>query len=269
MGSRGAQDLIVVGTGTLGTLAGKQWAEVHPGALVAGETRSEARHDSLRAVGIEPRLRAVAGSADAESFSNVLICFAPGGNEDFPGEVRRALEMWDGSGGCVFTSSGGVYAENDGGTVREDSETADTPRSARLLQAERHVLEKGGTVLRLAGLYTCERGAHNYWLSQERIDQWAGGLINLLHYEDAASGAVAALRAKVGAKILLLSDDQPMTRGEIVHAALQASLYAGKRAPEFTQASGPKGKVYDTALTRSLIDWKPTYPTFEAHMQST
>jgi hypothetical protein len=265
MAVRGADDLLVVGTGTLGSFAAQQWATSHAGARVVGETRSEARHPSLRMAGIEPRLR---GSGGTERFANVLICFSPGGNDDYPGEVRAALDCWDGTGGCVLTSSGGVYLESEGGVVREDSATESSSRSARLLDAERLVLARGGTVLRLAGLYTPERGAHNYWLSQEKVDQWGDGLINLLHYEDAASGAIAAIRAKLGAKILLLSDGEPLTRSQIVEAALKSTLYAGKRPTTFTQQAGPKGKVYDVRLTRSLIEWSPKYPTFAACMAS-
>lgn len=265
MAVRGANDLLVVGTGTLGSFAAQQWATSHAGARVVGETRSETRHDSLRKAGIEPRLR---GAGRVERFPNVLISFSPGGNDDYPGEVQAALDCWDGTGACVLTSSGGVYAESEGGVVREDSATETSSRSARLLAAERIVLARGGTVLRLAGLYTPERGAHNYWLSQETIDQWGGGLINLLHYEDAASGSLAAIRAKLGAKILLLSDEEPLSRSGIVEAALKSSLYEGKSAPIFTQPAGPKGKVYDVRLTRSLIDWSPKYPSFAACMAS-
>ncbi|KAJ1625467.1 hypothetical protein T492DRAFT_1039451 [Pavlovales sp. CCMP2436] len=259
-------DLLIIGTGTLGTLAARQWLDAYPDARVVGETRSTKRHDELRAAGVEVRTK---GSAQSDVFPNVLICFSPGVNLDFPAEVRGALEMWNGSGGCVFTSSGGVFAEDDGGVVSEDSPTSDSERSARMLAAERFVLEAGASVLRLAGLYTDERGAHNFWLSQEKVDQWGGGLINLLHYEDAASGSLAALKAKLGPRVLLLGDDVPLTRSQIVDAALKSSLYAGMKAPIFTKDSGAMGKRYDTALTRSLIDWEPKYPDFDAFMTRT
>ena len=59
----------------------------------------------------------------------------------------------------VFTSAGSVYAENSGGAVDEAAATARTERSAKLLDAEEHVVATGGTVLRLGGLYTETRGA--------------------------------------------------------------------------------------------------------------
>ena len=44
--------------------------------------------------------------------TNVVFCVAPSGNDDYVGDVRRALSLWKGSPGkFVFTSSGGVYAE--------------------------------------------------------------------------------------------------------------------------------------------------------------
>ena len=51
--------------------------------------------------------------------------------------MLKAVNVWrrgDGGGGkgCfVFTSSGGVYAENSGGTVREDSEVKTDAQDAK------------------------------------------------------------------------------------------------------------------------------------------
>ncbi|CAN0319879.1 unnamed protein product, partial [Ectocarpus sp. 4 AP-2014] len=46
----------------------------------------------------------------------------PPGNKDYAREVFTAMEdVWDGKGMFVFTSSGSVYGEKDGGVVTEDS----------------------------------------------------------------------------------------------------------------------------------------------------
>ena len=55
---------------------------------------------------------------------------------------------------------------------------------------EKPVLDNGGCVMRFGGLYTSYRGAHNYWIGKDSVPSSPDGLINLLHYEDAA-GAVA------------------------------------------------------------------------------
>ncbi len=55
----------------------------------------------------------------------------------------------------MFTSSGGVFAENNGGSVNEKSEVTTTERSKNMLAAEAEALSlDGGIVLRFGGLYT-------------------------------------------------------------------------------------------------------------------
>lgn len=57
------------------------------------------------------------------------------------------------------------------------------PRTDVLLKAENVVLDYGGCVLRLAGLYKADRGAHTYWLKQGKSDLRADHFVNLIHYE--------------------------------------------------------------------------------------
>lgn len=77
----------------------------------------------------------------------------------------------------------------------------------RLLAAEEAVLSRGGNVIRLAGLYTATRGPHSYWLQRAKdlsgtaqassavIQGSAEDVLNMLHYEDAASAVIALLRS--------------------------------------------------------------------------
>ena len=63
-----------------------------------------------------------------------------------------------------------------------------------MLHAENAALAAGGTVLRLAGLYTLRRGAHIFYLKANTdIKTRADGLVNQIHYSDAATLAVSAL----------------------------------------------------------------------------
>ena len=73
----------------------------------------------------------------------------------------------------VFTSSGGVYTQNDGGMVDEDSDVIVSQdmasRTVGILQAEKAVLKHpGGIVLRYGGLYTLyvdfRRQCGNVWI---------------------------------------------------------------------------------------------------------
>lgn len=224
----------------------------------------------MRAEGITPRLRDDIDSS-GDRWPYVLFCAAPGGNDDYPGTVASALSLWDPSaanGRFVFTSSAGVYAEDDGGTVTESSPVGDSPRSAKLLSAEKVVLDAGGTVVRLAGLYLIDRGAHNYWLSQKEIAQRPDGLINQIHYRDAANAAVAALLRGTAGDVLLAADDAPLTREAICIEACKAPAFRSKVAPGFIGSTSGVGKVLDCSRTRAAIGWQPRYKTFGAFIET-
>jgi hypothetical protein len=60
-----------------------------------------------------------------------------------------------------------------------------------MLAAEEQVLHRGGSCVRLAGLYSDKRGPHTFWLKNGTVSASADGLVNMLHYEDAASAAIA------------------------------------------------------------------------------
>ena len=53
-------------------------------------------------------------------------------------------------------------------------------------------------MLRLAGLYDETRGPHTYWLKNGTVQGSGDIYINMLHYEDAAAAAIAALLHGIG-----------------------------------------------------------------------
>jgi hypothetical protein len=213
-----------------------------------------------------------------------VFCAPPSGFDDYPGALTSAIgNTWEGpsDGGIfVFTSSGGIYGPGDDPdhmqTVNEDSPLPDpstNPRSAKLMGAEQTVLAKGGTVLRLAGLYTLDRGAHNYWLRQEEVAGRPDGIINLLHYDDAAGSVVAALSSSsddVRGKVFLVSDSNPLTRQEICESSKKSAKYSDTTIPRFLGSSetDPKGKIYDGSATNRVLKWSPRYPSFDEFMAS-
>jgi hypothetical protein len=66
-------------------------------------------------------------------------------------------------------------------------------RLAKIIGAEKEILGAKGTVLRLAGLYSLDRGAHSFWIKNGKCDGLAAGLVGLLSYEDAAGATLSAL----------------------------------------------------------------------------
>ncbi|GAB0490226.1 hypothetical protein MMPV_001458 [Pyropia vietnamensis] len=324
-------DLLILGAGTLGSIAARLWMDGGddggPPRSVVAETRSEARHDALRAGGAEPRTREQADAADAAAagasggssettaspppppavtFSNVLFCMPPSSSDDYAGEARRAVACWRGpsAGRLVFTSTTGAYAEEEGGVVTEGSPT--TPGGGRLGAAEAVIAAAGGTVVRLAGLYALGRGAHTFWLRRGIVGGNPDGLVNMLHYEDAAAAAVAALRCAAtgvraaaasadaggssaavaaddaaGVDVFLVSDNVPVTRRSLVDSALVHPRFADSKPPVFEAdipsslpggvpmpaERGGWGKVIDCSRTWEVLGWKPRFESYEAFMR--
>lgn len=225
------------------------------------------------------------GAADASGgrFKSCVFCAPPSGFDDYAGAIGEAMAgIWagpPGGGVFVFTSSGGIYGPGEStgppGVVKEDTVLPDpdgNPRSERLAAAEGVVLPHGGACLRLAGLYNLDRGAHNFWLGKEEVPGRADGIVNLLHYDDAAGSVVAALSADPSAtagKVFLISDGHPLTRQEICESTTQAAKYAGMKIPTFSgPPDGPIGKIYDGSASNQALKWGPRYPSFDSFMAS-
>jgi len=265
---------------------------------VTGITKTTTRHESIRkTIGslsndrFHLRTYDDADEATEEAskkYTNVVFCAPPSGFDDYPGAVKDAMDnLWagpDAGGTFVFTSSGGIYGPGKGESVSETTPISppSTPRSLRLHEAERICSSSPGTaVLRLAGLYTLERGAHNYWLTSEGEGAKSVGpgdsIINLLHYDDAAGACVAALAMGSGGdggvlggggRVFLVSDGNPITRRGICESALKSKLFSDSIMPVFESGvDGEKtGKVYDGSWTNEALKWKPVYPSFDEFM---
>jgi len=131
-------------------------------------------------------------------------------------------------------------------------------------------------VLRLAGLYNINRGAHNFYIKKGEVKQPSNGVINQLHYDDAASACAAALvadRQSIRSQVFLISDGSPMTRYDICRSTLKAFYYQGKSMPTFSESSGENslskiGKIYDAKVSSKVLAWQPEYSSFDAFMTS-
>jgi nucleoside-diphosphate-sugar epimerase len=241
---------LIVGCGYLGQRVGAILAG--RGEAVLGTVRSPARAGALAAIGIEPIIadvldpRSLAGLPGAE---RVLYCV---GYDRAAGASMRAVYI-DGLVGALaslegrfgrlaYVSSTGVYGQTDGSWVSEEDPTEPVQESGRVvLGAEELVRPLGAMLLRCSGLYgpgripgraSIERG--------EPIGVDPAKFLNLIHIDDAATGAVAALDRGVDGRVYHLSDDRPVERGE--YYGLLARLLAAP-APRFAPpaAAGPEG----------------------------
>jgi len=241
--------------------------QLFPAAIVKGQTNTDSAHERLESIGVTPRLKT--NASPNEKFPFVVFSAPPSGSEDYALEVKHALQLWDGTGGFVFTSSTAVYAGKDGEECDESTPVfaiGENPRADTLLQAEEAVLEAGGCVVRLSGLYHATRGAHMYFLKSPALKSGADGLVNLVHYEDAASAVAAALVAQLeggieGGEVFLATDGVPISRKDMVQACLESTEYEGAM-PTFDVDDAATGKRMSNLRTRERLGWEPAYASF-------
>ncbi|KAJ1409776.1 hypothetical protein B484DRAFT_336557 [Ochromonadaceae sp. CCMP2298] len=271
-------DLWVVGCGTMGEFLVQQCKSQYPDSQVVAETLTTNRQARIEAVGAQHKLRESRDESDDGTARTVIICLPPSlmQQAEYVEELFKATRLWagpEGGGNLVYTSSLAVYGPSDGNTVTE-AFRVDTrsSRSTMLLTAEESIMSRGGNVIRLAGLYTKDRGPHTFWMKKsgrgETIDSNADGLVNMLHYEDAAAATLAvALSTGFSKKIFLACDNEVTTREEICESAVASGLFPGSPMPAFASESGAPGKICDCSVSRGLLNWQPVYTSFRVYMR--
>jgi nucleoside-diphosphate-sugar epimerase len=279
-------ELWIVGAGTMGTQIAKQMVEAlgdeADDKVVVAETLSDSRHEELLDIGVLPRLREERTEDDLYCSKNVILCVPPSmaklNEGGYPEELFDAATLWAGPKGgglLILVSSTAVYGESDQNKV-DETFRVDTrsKRSRIMIDAEEATLSREGTILRLGGLYTEKRGPHTHWLKQAAegtpIDAESDGILNLLHYEDAAAVAVKLIQLGRRSTVYLASDGNTMTRQEICDAAVASKLFPENegRPVEFTKMAGyAKGKTVNCKWTQEELGWAPKYPSFNSFMR--
>ncbi|KAB1214054.1 hypothetical protein CJ030_MR5G017317 [Morella rubra] len=257
----GESDLLIVGPGVLGRLVAEKWREEHPGCQVFGQTVTTDHHDELIKMGINPSLKGTL----SHRFPYVIFCAPPSRTSDYPGDVRLAALNWNGEGSFLFTSSSAPFDCNDNGPCDEDTPVVPIGRSPRtdvLLKAEKVVLEFGVmVVIKLNYVHKADRGAHAYWLEKGTVEVRPDHILNLIHYEDAASLSVAILKKKFRGRIFLGCDNHPLSRQEVMDLVTKSGKFS-KKFEGFTGTGDALGKRLNNSKSREEIGWEPKYPSF-------
>jgi nucleoside-diphosphate-sugar epimerase len=274
--------IAVLGCGYVGAEFARQARAA--GHEVLGVVRSEGSRDKLRAEGL------AAEAFDLYSgdwallpgrFDAVVYAASTGGGGPeayalaYDTGVRRAL-AWArdvGAQNFVFTSSTGVYRQDDGRIVDEESVVGGAPTADAILGGERAVLSSGlanARVLRFGGLYG--PGRHHLVDQLRRGENVIGGrvdhYINYLHRDDAASSVLAALAGgPVGARVYNVADGRPVTKEAlarwIAERLGQAALVFDPTAPAGPRvAKGGRtqpSRIVATGRIRAELGWKPAF----------
>lgn len=118
----------------------------------------------------------------------------------------------------VYISTTGVYSQDDGGWVTEESPCQPSrPGGIAALAAEQWLLENWGsesvTILRMAGLYGPNRIPNAERMRiKAALNPYDDSFLNLIHIEDAACYSVEALQKKHPQCCYLVADGNPIRR---------------------------------------------------------
>ncbi len=232
---------------------------------------------SVRAVDISDKIQ-VANSKD--EFDAVVHCASTrGGDADLYRQVyldgaRHLLDRFVGST-ILFTSSTSVYVQSDGRWVTEESATEPTRETGGvLLEAEKLVLSRGGTVARLAGIYGPGRSAllAKFLAGKAILEPENERFINQVHRDDIAAALfLLSNRASASAverQIYNVVDDQPILQSEcycwLARKLSRPPPAIGKSTSKSKR--GSSNKRVSNAKLRSL-GWAPEYGNFAAAME--
>ena len=263
------------------------------GHEVLGVVRSIDSRDRLRAEGLAAEacdLFAGDWAALPAAFDVVVYAASTGGGGPeayalaYDVGVRRALAWAQAVGATrfLFTSSTGVYRQDDGSVVDEDSPVGGAPTADAILAGEGAVLESGlpyARVLRFGGLYG--PGRHHLLDQLRRGERVIGGRvdhrINYLHRDDAASALLrAATVGRTGPRVYNVVDGRPVTKQAL---ALWLAERLGHDAPTFDPdaPAGPRmakgGRTQPDRIVAAErigreLGWIPRYPDVFAGMQA-
>ena len=260
---RGHVRRLVVGCGYLGERVARVWREA--GDEVYATTRGPAA-DGLSRAGLRPIVLDVTQRPRLGALPVVdTVVFAVGrvrrsGARMFDIHVeglRSVLDALPGSTGrVIYASSTGVYAQNAGEWVDQESVCEPVREGGKAcLSGERllgaHARGRGAVVLRLAGLYGPGRVPRSADVTAGRpVAGSPDAYLNLIHVEDAARAVVAA--AAVGPvtdRTYVMSDGHPPTRAEYVRLL---ATRLGAAPPVFEGGSGLGKRVRNDRAVHEL-----------------
>ena len=208
-------------------------------------------------------------------FDRIIHCASSGGGgaseyrRVYLEGARNLLDVFAGTS-LIFTSSTSVYAQQDGSWVTESDRAEPVHESGQILrETEELVLDRGGIVARLAGIY----GPGRSFLLQQLlagkavIDSERDRFVNQVHRDDIAA-ALFLLAQSGAAEIYNVVDDQPIRLSECYKwLATELHLPAPPNGPATTSRKrGDSNKRVSNKKLRAL-GWTPNYGTFQKAMR--
>ena len=265
--------VLIAGCGWLGTALARSL--VGAGHRVTGIRRDPARARELEALGIEAMALDLCDPGTASRLPArldwIVACQAAGA--EGPDAYRQAylaanLVLLSHARSCnakafVYTGSTGVFGQSDGADVDESTPASPaSPTAEILVEAERQVVDFGGRVVRLSGLYgpgrlgVIDRVRTGKLALGPGDDTWT----NWCHQEDAVGVVLAALeRGRAGATYHG-SDAEPLRRRDLVKWVCGKYGFEPHRSTEFSLGRGANRRIL-SERTRAELGVTLRYPS--------
>jgi len=255
--------LLLVGNGYLGEAIAdrfrRQGMEVMPVSLSGGDGVIACDVSDIHAVMALPEADAAIHCAasgrggGAEAYQRVYV-----------DGCRNLAERYAGKP-LLYTSSSSVYGQTDGSLVTEDSPAEPDRETGRLLlAAEGLVLQSGGIVARLAGIYGPGRSVIlNKFLSGDAVIEEDGRrFLNQIHRDDAADAIFCLLMSRARG-VYNVCDSRPLTQVECYQGL--SELFGRPLPPtgprDLNRKRGWTHKQVSNAKLRAT-GWEPQFPCF-------
>jgi nucleoside-diphosphate-sugar epimerase len=253
---------LVIGCGYVGSALAMELAR--QGHFVDAIRRSAHRDERLETAGVRTLQADIADPRDLAKIHSdyqwIVNCVAPSSGDAEAYErvylqgMRNLVDHFSNTSlqKLVYTSSSGVYAQDDGSLVDESCTAVPESATGRVLrQAEEVLLQASrearlpGVVLRVSGIYGPGR---TYWLrmflSGEAMPAAGDRYMNMIHRDDVVGALIAALEKGRAGEVYNVTDNEPVRQSDLFTWLAEKT---GRPAP--APESGPRSPAPSSRRT--------------------
>ena len=175
----------------------------------------------------------------------------------------------------VYTSSTGVYGQNDGSVVKETSPTEPATETAKILvEAEKTLLAAvaerkfPAVILRVAGIYGPDRGymLKQYLKNEAQLEGKGERSLNMIHRDDLMGVIMAALKSGRPGEVYNAVDDEPVSQLNFFEwLAGTLGKYLPPSVPADVETTRKRGVTNKRVSNRKLkmeLGYQFKYPNF-------
>lgn len=276
---------LIIGCGYIGLPLGAEL--VRQGHEVIGLGRNAEGRADLGEAGIKPLNADITRPESLHridgGFDWVVNCVSSshGGVEDYRRvylEGTRHLIEWLAATPpkkFIYTSSTGVYGQDNGAVVKEEHPTEPASETGKVLVATEQLLLAAArerkfpaAILRIAGIYGPSRVhlLHQFIANESRIEGKGERHLNMIHRDDVVGAIIAALKNAKPGEVYNVVDDEPVGQ---VHFLRWLSETLGKWMPPAAtpeevakKKRGVTNKKVGNRRMKMELGYLPKYPTF-------